>query len=95
MDREKYTRWLTLKSIKISNKIILRGVFLLRQHELEWFYQYGASQIFPEAWQEYINIIDYDKRDNLILAKSNLQATMKKKIEGYNSINVDRRQPVI
>ena len=50
------------------SEIVLRGVFLLRQHELDWFYQYGASQIFPEAWQEYINIIDSDKWDNLILA---------------------------
>ena len=47
----------------------------MRQHELDWFYQYGASQIFPEAWQEYINIIDYDKRDNLILAYQEIFAS--------------------
>lgn len=56
-------------------EIILRGVFLLRQHELDWFYQYGASQIFPEVWQEYINIIDDDKRGNLILAYQEIFAS--------------------
>ena len=49
-------------------EIILRGIFLLRKHELDWFYQYGASQIFPEAWEDFIHVIDEDQRENLMLA---------------------------
>ncbi|HJM71653.1 MAG TPA: prolyl aminopeptidase [Gammaproteobacteria bacterium] len=49
-------------------EIILRGIFLLRKHELDWFYQYGASQIFPEAWEDFIDVIDEDQRENLMLA---------------------------
>lgn len=34
--------------------LILRGIFLLRQTEIDWFYEGGASRIFPDAWQEYL-----------------------------------------
>jgi len=34
--------------------LILRGIFLLRKFEIDWFYQYGASNIFPDAWEKYI-----------------------------------------
>ena len=30
---------------------------MLRQKELEWFYQYGASEIYPEAWQGFLDEI--------------------------------------
>ncbi len=33
--------------------IVLRGIFLLRRRELDWFYQEGASWLFPDAWDEY------------------------------------------
>ena len=33
--------------------LILRGIFLTRRKELEWFYQYGASEIFPDFWERY------------------------------------------
>jgi len=31
----------------------MRGIFTLRRHELLWFYQEGASYIFPDAWGTY------------------------------------------
>ena len=31
-------------------EIVLRGIFLLRKWEIEWFYQEGAGRLFPEAW---------------------------------------------
>ena len=37
--------------------LILRGIFMLRQKELRWFYQSGASYIFPDAWEEYLKPI--------------------------------------
>ena len=33
--------------------LVLRGIFLLRQSELEWFYQEAAAAIFPDAWEAY------------------------------------------
>ena len=41
---------------------------MLRQRELEWFYQSGASYIFPEAWEEYLKPIPPQERDDLISA---------------------------
>ena len=49
-------------------ELVLRGIFMLRQKELQWFYQYGASEIYPEAWQGFINEIPEDKRNDLIEA---------------------------
>lgn len=48
--------------------IILRGIFLLRQQELEWFYQDGASRMFPDAWQRYYHAIPEAERDDLLQA---------------------------
>ncbi len=48
--------------------LILRGIFLVRQKELQWFYQEGTSYIFPEAWQEYLKPIPESDRHDLISA---------------------------
>ena len=39
------------------SELVLRGIFLLRDKEIAWFYQYGASEIFPDAWERYLNFI--------------------------------------
>ncbi len=46
--------------------LILRGIFLCRPQEIEWFYQAGASRLFPDYWQDYIAPIPLDERDNLL-----------------------------
>jgi proline iminopeptidase len=48
--------------------LLLRGIFLLTQRELRWFYQEGASHIFPDAYDRYIAPIPEDERDNLLEA---------------------------
>lgn len=48
--------------------LILRGIFMLRQKEIHWFYQEGASNIFPEAWEEYLKIIPVDQRRDMVEA---------------------------
>ena len=48
------------------SELVLRGIFLLRKEELKWFYQDGSSRIFPEAWQEFVEIIDENERDDLM-----------------------------
>ena len=50
------------------SELVLRGIFMLREKELQWFYQYGASEIYPEAWQGFIKEIPEEKRHNLIEA---------------------------
>ena len=50
------------------SQMVLRGIFMLRQKELQWFYQYGASEMYPEAWQGFLKEIPENERDNLIEA---------------------------
>jgi proline iminopeptidase len=46
--------------------LILRGVFLLTQRELSWFYQDGASMLFPDAWERFIAPIPPAERGDLL-----------------------------
>jgi proline iminopeptidase len=48
--------------------LILRGVFLLRRAELDWFYQDGASWLFPEAFAELVAPIPRDERGDIVAA---------------------------
>lgn len=48
--------------------LILRGIFLCRPHEIHWFYQEGASRLFPREWQDYLEPIPEAERDNLLQA---------------------------
>ncbi len=48
--------------------LILRGIFMLRQKELQWFYQEGASNIFPDAWEEYVKPIPVAERQDMLSA---------------------------
>lgn len=48
--------------------LILRGIFLCRPHEIAWFYQEGASRLFPEYWQEYLSPIPESERHDLVNA---------------------------
>jgi proline iminopeptidase len=50
------------------SELILRGVFLLRQAELRWFYQEGASWLFPDAWEDFLSPIPDTERGDLISA---------------------------
>ncbi|TAA10638.1 prolyl aminopeptidase [Pseudoxanthomonas winnipegensis] len=49
-------------------ELVLRGIFMLRRWELEWFYQEGANRLFPDAWQHYIAAIPEVERADLISA---------------------------
>mmetsp|Transcript_29616 Transcript_29616/g.32992 ORF Transcript_29616/g.32992 Transcript_29616/m.32992 type:complete len:322 (+) Transcript_29616:28-993(+) len=48
--------------------LVLRGVFTLRRHELTWFYQEGASYVFPDAWEGFIAPVPEVERHDLISA---------------------------
>jgi len=73
-------------AIKFPNRckgLILRGIFLLRKIEIDWFYQKGCSYIYPDAWENYLSVIPKNKRGNLIaayydkLTSSNLESRIK------------------
>ena len=49
-------------------ELVLRGIFLLRREELLWFYQDGASWIFPEAWEAYRDHIPEAERGDFMRA---------------------------
>ena len=49
-------------------ELVLRGIFMLRRWELEWFYQEGASRLFPDAWQQYLAGIPAVEHGDLISA---------------------------
>ncbi|MGI9391887.1 MAG: prolyl aminopeptidase [Boseongicola sp.] len=48
--------------------LILRGVFLMTQRELDWFYRGGAGQFWPDVWSEFTALIPEDERGDLIAA---------------------------
>jgi proline iminopeptidase len=48
--------------------MILRGIFLCRPQDLHWFYQDGASHVFPDYWQDFIHQIPEAERGNLMAA---------------------------
>ncbi|XP_068653775.1 proline iminopeptidase-like isoform X2 [Aristolochia californica] len=50
--------------------LILRGVFLLRKKELDWFYEGGAAAVFPDAWEPFRDFIPEDERSSFISAYS-------------------------
>jgi proline iminopeptidase len=46
--------------------IVLRGVFLMMQRELDWFYGGGAGQFWPEVWAKFVELVPEDERDDFI-----------------------------
>lgn len=45
--------------------LILHGIFLLEQHEIEWFLS-GMNNIFPEAWEQFTEFVPEDRRDDVL-----------------------------
>lgn len=52
----------------VVHALVLRGIFLARKQDIQWFYQYGTSQIFPDYWQDYIQPIAENERDDMVTA---------------------------
>ena len=48
--------------------LIVRGIFLARPQDIEWFYQAGASRLFPDYWQDYLAPIPVEERHDMIAA---------------------------
>ncbi|HTV17345.1 MAG TPA: prolyl aminopeptidase [Polyangiaceae bacterium] len=49
-------------------ELVLRGIFLVRREEFDWFYQEGTSWIYPDFWEEYLHHIPPEERGDLLSA---------------------------
>lgn len=49
-------------------ELVLRGIFMLRQRELQWFYQHGCDMLYPDAWEKYLAAIPEAEHGDLIAA---------------------------
>jgi proline iminopeptidase len=48
------------------SELVLRGIFMLRKWEIDWFYQDGAGAIFPDRWEDYVAAIPPRERGDLV-----------------------------
>lgn len=48
--------------------LILRGIFLVRPEEIHWFYQAGTRIIYPDYWQDFVQLIPEAERNNFVAA---------------------------
>jgi proline iminopeptidase len=51
-----------------TTELVLRGIFLFRQKELDWLYQFGASEVFPDKWGEFLAPIPEAERGDIVTA---------------------------
>jgi proline iminopeptidase len=49
-------------------ELVLRGIFMLRRSELEWFYQKGCDVLYPDAWESFLHAIPEAERGDLMSA---------------------------
>lgn len=48
--------------------LVLRGIFLCRERDIRWFYQDGASRIFPDYWRDFVSVVPEQERHDLVAA---------------------------
>jgi len=48
------------------SELVLRGIFMLRKWEIDWFYQDGAGALFPDRWEDYLAAIPVRERGDLV-----------------------------
>jgi proline iminopeptidase len=49
-------------------ELVLRGIFLFRQSEVDWLYKYGASELYPEGWQDFTGLVQEGERGQMVEA---------------------------
>jgi len=59
---------------EVVTELVLRGIFTLRPFELRWFYQEGASLVFPDEWEDYLAPVPEGERGDMIAAYARLLA---------------------
>lgn len=48
------------------SELVLRGIFMLRESELDWFYRRGANALFPDYWEELVAPLTEAERDDVL-----------------------------
>ena len=56
------------KHPRAVSELVLRGIFMLRKWEIDWFYQEGASALFADRWEQYVAPIPRRERSDLVRA---------------------------
>ncbi len=49
-------------------ELVLRGIFMFTDPEMDWFYGGGTKLLFPDAWEDFVAPIPEDERGNIIAA---------------------------
>lgn len=49
-------------------ELVLRGIFLVRKSEIDWFYEGGAAALFPDAWEQFVSPIPESERGSMVEA---------------------------
>lgn len=50
------------------SELVLRGVYLLTKAEMDWYYQFGVSEMFPDKWERFLAPIPEAERGNMMAA---------------------------
>ncbi len=56
---------------ELVHSLVLRGIFLCREDDINWFYQKGAHEIYPDYWDTFISDIPTGERNNILAAFHN------------------------
>ncbi|XJS11754.1 alpha/beta fold hydrolase [Aerococcaceae bacterium WGS1372] len=48
--------------------LVLRGIFLGRQSDIDWLFKFGASEFFPQAFDKFKNFISKEQQTDLVTA---------------------------
>jgi len=48
-----------------ASELVLRGIFTVRESELDWYYQFGASEVHPEKWEAFLAPIPPEEHGDL------------------------------
>ena len=51
---------------ELVHSLVLRGIFLCRKKDINWFYQRGADSIYPEYWREFISDLNVEEQDDIL-----------------------------
>lgn len=62
-------------------ELVLRGIFLVRKKEIQWFYQNGANEIFPDVFEPFKNLIPENERHDYVTAYHKRLTSPDKKIQ--------------
>ncbi|WP_144223925.1 prolyl aminopeptidase [Mesorhizobium amorphae] len=50
------------------SELVVRGIYTLTRAELEWYYQFGVSEMFPDKWERFLAPIPQDERGDMMAA---------------------------